>query len=58
MAVRSFDSQPRVDRFAFQSEDAENALVSLAEWFAMDEPLQPFEAQSKFTQREPPFGSD
>src|SRR6266404_10837 len=44
---RSQRSQPRVHRLAFQSEDAENALVHTAERLPAHESLQTFNAQSE-----------
>ena len=42
--------QPRVYRFAFQGEDAEDALVHAAEGFVVDESLEGFDTECEFAQ--------
>ena len=39
--------QPRIDRLAFQGQDAEDAFVDAAQGLAADEALQGFEAQGE-----------
>src|SRR6267142_2128729 len=47
-----YSSQPRIDRLAFQSEDAEDALVHAAKRFVANESLEGFDAKGEFSQGE------
>jgi hypothetical protein len=44
--------QSRVNRFAFEREDAEDALVDTAQRFVADEAFQRLDAERKLPQRE------
>jgi hypothetical protein len=44
--------QTQFDRLAFERENAEGALVNLAEGFATDETLQSFQVQGEFAECE------
>ena len=44
--------ESRVHWFAFQGQDAEDALVDPAKRLAADETFQGFDAEGKFTKRE------
>ena len=54
-------SQPRIDRFALQSEDPEDALLDSAQRLPSDKALQSLDSQDQFTDgkgplpREPAF---
>ncbi len=44
--------QARIDGFAFQGEDTEDAFVDATKWFVFDEALQGFHAESEFAKGE------
>jgi hypothetical protein len=48
--------ETRVNRFAFQGEDAEDAFVNLAQWFVADEAFEPFYTERELPHREPSLG--
>jgi hypothetical protein len=43
-------SKPRVDRFAFQCKDAEDAFVDPAQWLPADKPFQPLDAEGELAE--------
>jgi hypothetical protein len=50
--VSSCGLQPWVDGFAFQGEDAKNALVNSSQRFSLDEPFESFNPKRKLAQRQ------
>jgi hypothetical protein len=50
--------QPWINRFAFQSENAEDALMSKAQWLFANESLKRLDAKCKLPAGEGALGSD
>ena len=53
--VRIGRLEPRIDRLAFQGEDAKHALVNPSERFSLDEPFEPFDPQRELAQSQRPL---
>ena len=50
--------QSRIDRFAFQGQDAEDAFVDAAQGFVADEAVEGFEAERELAQCQRAFGAE
>jgi len=49
---RKCNLQSRINGFAFQSKDAEDAFMHAAQWFFAHEPFQRLNPERKFPQRQ------